>query len=89
MSHVVILLDKDGNEYPYYPEHSDGGRVAHSAIVPFINVDASNDVWKSKTQFVSLEQRDRLFARAMKSKRMCDISMCPAELLERVKEVFG
>ncbi len=89
MSHVVILLDKDGNEYPFYPEHNDGGRMTQNALIPFITLDASKPVWKSKTQWLTPEANEKAKAKAMKSKRMCDISMCPPELLEQVKEIYG
>lgn len=35
------------------------------------------------------EMLEQAKAKAMKSKRMCDLSMCPADLLDKVKEVYG
>ena len=87
MSHVVILRDENGNEYEYYPEHLENGRISHGVKLPMITLDCSNAVWKSKIQFLDAEQRERILAKLRK--KLCPIEQCSPELLDKVKEIFG
>lgn len=87
MPHLVILRDENGNEYEYYPEHSDGGRIAPAEKLPMISLDCSQTVWKSRIQFLNFEEREKILVK--KRKKFCPIDQCSPDLLEKVKEIFG